>query len=441
MRALADFDAATIATTHGFCQEVLSGIGVAGDMEPDAEVVEDVGDLLDEVVDDLYVRKYMDPATRRSRARRRCRSRARSSATRGSPIEPRDVSGSGLPGAARAAGRRRAGGARPAQARASVITYDDLLTRLRDELAGRRGPQAVERLRARYRVVLVDEFQDTDPIQWEILQRAFGAGGVTLVLIGDPKQAIYAFRGADVYSYLEAKAARARRTTLEVNRRSDQELIDAYDAMFGGAKLGHPEIVYGRVARAASANRSPSPGAPLRVRVVDRSDPPIDKTRQGYAGLNSARDVRRARSGGGPRPRARRRGGPARRRRGPRPLQPPRGGRPRCARRRRHPVRHQRRGQRVLHARGARVAAAARGAGASGVTRPGPRRDHDLVPRLDRGAGRLRRATTSGRRSTAACTRGPRSCAGAGWRRCRRRSRWSSDCRAACSAWSTASAA
>ena len=55
--------------------------------------------------------------------------------------------------------------------------------------------------------MLVDEFQDTDPIQWEILQRAFGGGGVTLVLIGDPKQAIYAFRGADVYSYLEAKAA------------------------------------------------------------------------------------------------------------------------------------------------------------------------------------------------------------------------------------------
>ena len=67
------------------------------------------------------------------------------------------------------------------------------------------------RLRERYRVVLVDEFQDTDPIQWEILQRAFGGGGVTLVLIGDPKQAIYAFRGADVYSYLEAaKAADAR---------------------------------------------------------------------------------------------------------------------------------------------------------------------------------------------------------------------------------------
>ena len=52
--------------------------------------------------------------------------------------------------------------------------------------------------------MLVDEFQDTDPVQWEIMHRAFGLGGTTLVLIGDPKQAIYAFRGADVHAYLEA---------------------------------------------------------------------------------------------------------------------------------------------------------------------------------------------------------------------------------------------
>ena len=57
-RALADFDAATIATTHGFCQEVLGGLGVAGDVERDAEFVEDVSDLVDEVVDDLYVRRF-----------------------------------------------------------------------------------------------------------------------------------------------------------------------------------------------------------------------------------------------------------------------------------------------------------------------------------------------------------------------------------------------
>ncbi len=120
--------------------------------------------------------------------------------------------------------------------------------------------------------MLVDEFQDTDPIQWEILQRAFGAGGVTLVLIGDPKQAIYAFRGADIYSYLEAEEAAGATETLDVNWRSDQGLIDAYDAMFGGAQLGDERIVYLQVRAGDPDRRRALPGAPLRVRVVDRSD-------------------------------------------------------------------------------------------------------------------------------------------------------------------------
>src|SRR5262249_62241523 len=70
-RALADFDAATIATTHGFCQEVLAGLGLAGDPDPDATFVEDVSDLIDEVVDDLYVRRFVregEPAFPRAQA-------------------------------------------------------------------------------------------------------------------------------------------------------------------------------------------------------------------------------------------------------------------------------------------------------------------------------------------------------------------------------------
>ena len=126
------------------------------------------------------------------------------------------------------------------------MTYDDLLTRLDDTLHGPAGEIGVRRLRERYRVVLVDEFQDTDPIQWSIMRRAFAGGGSTLVLIGDPKQAIYAFRGADVYAYLEAANEAAQRPTLDINWRSDQGLIDAYDALFGGAQLGHEGIVYRR---------------------------------------------------------------------------------------------------------------------------------------------------------------------------------------------------
>ena len=140
--------------------------------------------------------------------------------------------------------------------------------------------------------MLVDEFQDTDPIQWEILQRAFGDGQTTLVLIGDPKQAIYAFRGADVYSYLAAAETAGERATLEVNRRSDQGLIDAYDAMFGGAKLGHEGIVYRHVRSAG--HRCRAVGRAGRGAAAGPGRGPLRRSRltqQGYARLNSAREL------------------------------------------------------------------------------------------------------------------------------------------------------
>jgi exodeoxyribonuclease V beta subunit len=126
------------------------------------------------------------------------------------------------------------------------------------------------------------------------MRRAFGTGAGTLVLIADPKQAVYAFRGADVYAYLDAAQAAATRATLDINWRSDQRLIDAYDTTFGGAKLGHEGIVYRRV-RAAEANQAPRLSsaphdAALRVRVVHRDDPSITLTRAGYASNGSARE-------------------------------------------------------------------------------------------------------------------------------------------------------
>ncbi|MEA2247791.1 MAG: exodeoxyribonuclease beta subunit, partial [Solirubrobacteraceae bacterium] len=293
-RALADFDAATIATTHGFCQEVLGGLGIAGDVDPDGVFVEDTSDLLDEVVDDLYVRRFHRhgaPPFKRSEAHRIASIAVANPAAR---IEPSDAAEDTVP----AMRRRLAEAVRKElderKRRIGVMTYDDLLTRLDETLCGPGGEAVAARLRERYRVVLVDEFQDTDPVQWDIMRRAFGEGGGTLVLIGDPKQAIYAFRGADVYAYLEAARTAGARATLQVNWRSDQGLIDAYDTMFRGAKLGHEGIVY-REVRAPECNQAPRlsgapDGAPLRVRVVDRDDPSVGTTPQGYARAAPARD-------------------------------------------------------------------------------------------------------------------------------------------------------
>ena len=157
--------------------------------------------------------------------------------------------------------------------RLGILTYDDLLTRLDGRARpGRPARRTRRRLRERYRVVLVDEFQDTDPVQWAIMRARVRRGDTTLVLIGDPKQAIYAFRGADVYAYLDAARSAGASATLDVNWRSDQRLLDAYDALFAGAQLGHPGIAYRTVSAAppnARARLAGAPqGAPLRVRVA-----------------------------------------------------------------------------------------------------------------------------------------------------------------------------
>jgi exodeoxyribonuclease V beta subunit len=294
-KAVANFDAATIETTHGFCMQVLSGLGTAGDVERDVTLIEDAGDLLEEVVDDLYLRRFWARPDQLRFARAEAMSigqqvlRHPTAAIVPALSNDRDAT----------AIRRRLADAvaREIERRkraAQVLTYDDVLIRLRDTLFdGERGPVACRRLSSRYSVVLVDEFQDTDPVQWDIMRRAFGEGGSTLVLIGDPKQAIYAFRGADVFAYLDAAADAASQATLSVNWRSDQSLINAYDALFAESQLGHAGIGYRQV-QAAPANREPRllgppSDAPMRVRLLRRGDGLVTLTRTGYVQVQSGR--------------------------------------------------------------------------------------------------------------------------------------------------------
>jgi len=267
-RALADFDAATITTTHGFCQQMLTVLGTAGDVDHDAVLLPDVADLEAEVVDDLYLRKYvtsehpaLSVATARTVARAAVSDHAAS-------LRPTDAE----PGTA---AQHRAGLAqavrdelvRRKRAR-RVVDYDDLLVLLRDALRHpRTGVAAAERVRGPYRVVMVDEFQDTDPVQWEILRTAFH-GHRTLVLIGDPKQAIYAFRGADVATYLRA-AHEGTAATLGRNWRADGPVLDGLQGILRGAALGDPRIVV-RPVDAARSGRRLQGGPPVVLRQVTR---------------------------------------------------------------------------------------------------------------------------------------------------------------------------
>ena len=272
-RALADFDAATIATTHQFCQQVLTGLGVAGDSEPGMTLVEDLDDLIVEVVDDLYVRRFGAPGAGTPEITRTVALELgrRAVGDPGARLEPADEPPESLSALRyRFAGAVRAEVDRRKRQR-GLLGYDDLLSRLADAL-GPVDAAARMRMRARWKIVLIDEFQDTDPVQWDVLRLAF-AEVATLILIGDPKQAIYAFRGGDVYTYLAAARTAHAQATLSSNWRSDAPLVDALQVLFDGAQLGEEEIVVRPVTAANSGSRltgAPS-GSPLRLRVATRA--------------------------------------------------------------------------------------------------------------------------------------------------------------------------
>jgi exodeoxyribonuclease V beta subunit len=116
----------------------------------------------------------------------------------------------------------------------NVRCFDDLLTGLYEALLGPRGDQVALCLRQKYRAALIDEFQDTDPVQFDIFRKIYADPAQPLFLIGDPKQAIYSFRGADIFAYLAAAAdvESERRFTLTHNWRSTPMLLDAFNAVF-----------------------------------------------------------------------------------------------------------------------------------------------------------------------------------------------------------------
>ncbi len=268
--ALSDFDTATITTTHGFCLDALAQLGLAGDPELDPRMVPEVSELVDQVTNDEYVAAFHKsesplPASDATGIVRGVNNHPYAK------IEPDD--GAELTGEV----RQRVAFAHAARAEidrrkrlAAVMTFDDLQMRLLAAVADQvSGQQAVEILRRRYKVVLVDEFQDTDTVQWEVLARTFGDGSTTLLLIGDPKQAIYAFRGADVFAYLAAGRQASVHRTLATNFRSDQALLTGLDAVFGELELGDAQIKY-RPVKAGDQGKS-SLACPLRIRMLDEN--------------------------------------------------------------------------------------------------------------------------------------------------------------------------
>ena len=250
-RAVTEFDAMTVTTIHGFATQVLGTLGNAAGVDPDAVLVNDDAELVREVAGDVLAaaaveRPDPDGLPSLDDLVRAVRAAASLPGVDLRPAPGRD--GDEVATLRTALIRRCLEAMATRRLRRGSMSFGDVLDHLATALSGPSGAEVAAALRSRYRVALIDEFQDTDPVQWQILSTIFGQPGPDhrLVIVGDPKQAIYSFRGADVHTYTSAVADRPglERRSLATNWRSDGVFLSALDTLFAGSTLGDAAIAY-----------------------------------------------------------------------------------------------------------------------------------------------------------------------------------------------------
>ncbi len=263
--ALADIDAATIDTIHAACRRVLllAGRQVALEEHPGH-----TDTLVAEVVNDLLVTEGLQRAVALPEKRLAALVRTLLANPLAQLVLPSAaVDGEGpsqealdqlVQCASRAVAEVRA------RSR-DRVSFDGLLQAAYDTVTRPDAAELCEQLARRFPVAIVDEAQDTDPLQWGIVDALYPADTAgrpsawrALVVVGDPKQSIYSFRGADVAAFTRAGAG-AQRRTLEVNYRSDQPLLDALNILMSDATFGEG-IAYHPVQAPPKHQQSKLPG-------------------------------------------------------------------------------------------------------------------------------------------------------------------------------------
>lgn len=286
--ALSGIDGAAITTIHGFCQQMIREMGVAGGDIALGEVSEGDTSVIDQQVRDGLLRTLAEApdhfgplsakTTPRKIEERLVSVLQRHAANAGSVLAPVAGSNPDKVEADRWAAFVRDAYARIEQMRIASgrLSFDDLISGMR-QIARQRS--VASRARSQYRLVLIDEFQDTDAAQWNIFEQLFlddpSAGeSPTVVCVGDPKQAIYRFRGADIAAYLAATSRPgAVKLKLATNWRTDRPLVEAMNVLMHSMSLGD-DIRYVQVTAAAQQRESAllGGGAPFQVRWVERGD-------------------------------------------------------------------------------------------------------------------------------------------------------------------------
>ena len=182
-----------------------------------------------------------------------------------------------------------------------LVAFDDMLFNLHAQLEdGARGERLAANLRQGFPAALIDEFQDTDPLQFAIFDRVYRPGG-TLFLVGDPKQAIYSFRNADLHTYLAAAKTAVARYSLAENQRSSEPLIGALNAVFGANPrafmldgLAYDPVKFGKKQRKAFVDRTQRRAALQLWQLPAADDGPLAKSdAQKLATLACAAEVAR----------------------------------------------------------------------------------------------------------------------------------------------------
>lgn len=304
--AVVAFDLATITTIHGFCHQVLGSLGLLGGAASDSITTDDL-DLRSEVVNDailrevagragcsrlidVFVPESADPAAKETDVRSMIRTML-THPTADVVVEPGPPPTTGkqpLDPAVLDEWRSFMIGVRDdvlsRRSAAGVLTHDDVLRLAHDAVLG--DPSRARAIADRFDLVLIDEFQDTDALQWQMFETIFlaplpspaVARRPRMVVVGDPKQAIYSFRGADVHAYLSARARADSTETLERSWRMEPGLLEAVNLLFRGATFGEPTVRHADL-RSPDSAAHPGPSltgdhlaAPLVVRAIEPTE-------------------------------------------------------------------------------------------------------------------------------------------------------------------------
>jgi exodeoxyribonuclease V beta subunit len=223
-RALDNLGAMQVTTIHGFCLRAYGDHGVNAGFSPLPGDPIDGADLAAEIASD-WMRIHAESAHKQSTV---------AAAAQALFLSPEATLPEDLE-SLRSYVKARVEGS-------SVVTFDHLITRLRDALIDTvKGPALTEALQADYQACLVDESQDTDLAQWEIFDRLFGPKSKSrshfFLMVGDPKQSIYGFRGADVNTYFTAAKQADKIYTLPDNYRSSPRILEAFNSLFRHPKF------------------------------------------------------------------------------------------------------------------------------------------------------------------------------------------------------------